>query len=408
MSLSFEDSLKQAISKENSQKLRSVSVASLSLNNDDEDIIPMAVAYSTYSNNTDNWILMNDKYSYYEDYSDDSVSIIDVDKDFTLAIDYKFLSDTSANGVLAQCFQSNGSNGFKLWYNNGVKFTWGTSSTSPTYDNSREMVVIRHKKGENNLTIYNSNLNSNESNMIELERTKSTIADSTLVLGCMKADDGAYENFAIGDINWCKIWYTDLGDTACKKLVEWIHENITLEVCGFKRYYLSDNSTQRCSFSLLATHLLDHAFMFNGTNTNAGGWASSYLNKLLNTRLYNAMPVQIKALLKKVVVSSSIGQQSTEINSSDCYIYVPAAIELSNEDSINIEPYIYEGSTISYMVSADMRKRAYINGNYEYYWTRSPNISYSSNYVYTVNDSGKLYGFTMPNTEYGVLIELSF
>lgn len=84
MSLSFEDSLKQAISKENSQKLRSVSVASLSLNNDDEDIIPMAVAYSTYSNNTDNWILMNDKYSYYEDYSDDSVSIIDEDKNITL------------------------------------------------------------------------------------------------------------------------------------------------------------------------------------------------------------------------------------------------------------------------------------------------------------------------------------
>lgn len=341
-------------------------------------------------------------------YVDTGVKLFDVDKDFVLAIDYNISSDTSANSVLAQCFQSNGSNGFKLWYNSGVKFTWGTSSTTPSSASSREMIVLRHKKGDYNLTIYNSNLNSTESTTVELERTKSTIADSTLVFGCMKADDGAYENYAIGDINWCKIWYMDLGETACKNLVEWLHETITLEMCGTKKYYLSENSSKRCSISLLATHLLDHTFVFNYSSTNVGGWESSALNRLLNTRFYNAMPTQIKLLLKKVVISSSIGSQSTEISSSDCYIYVPSIIELSNESSINIEPYIYEGSTISYMISNDMRKRAHIDGTYNYYWTRSPNISYSSGYIWQVNDAGKTYGFGTANSKYGVLIGISF
>ena len=339
---------------------------------------------------------------------DTGVKLFDEDKDFVLAIDYELSSESSANSVLAQCFQSNGSNGFKLWYNGGVKFTWGTSSVASSTVNSREMIVIRHKKGENNLTIYNSNLESAEFNVSELVRTKNTIADSTLVFGCMKADDGAYENFAIGDIHWCKIWYQDLGEKACENLVMWVHEKINLEVCGFKKYYLSDNPSKRCSFSLLATHLLEHNRSYNDESTNAGGWASSALNRYLNTRLYNSMPTQIKSLLKQVIVSSSIGSQSTEISSSNCYIAIPSAIEVSNESSINIEPYIYEGSTISYMTSNDMRKRAYIDGNYNYYWLRSPNIAYSNNYIYQVDADGKLYGFGTPKTKSGVLIEISF
>lgn len=341
-------------------------------------------------------------------YIDTGIKLFDEDKDFVVAIDYEFSSDNSTNNVLAQCFQSNGSNGFKLWYNNGVKFTWGTSSETPSSANSREMIVIRHIKGDNNITIYNSNLDADTYTTIKLERTKSTVTDSTLVFGCMKADDGAYENYAVGNIYWSKVWYSDLGEKACQELVGWVHEKIDFEVCGLKKYYLSENSSQRCSFSLLATNLLENNRVFNTTNTNAGGWAESNLNSFLNTRLYNSIPIQIKSLMKKVVVWSSIGSQSTEVSSSDCYITIPAVIEMSNDSSINIEPYIYEGSTISYMISNNVRKRAYRDGDYHSYWLRSPNVSYSNNYIYQVDENGALYGFGTPKTKTGVLIEISF
>lgn len=338
---------------------------------------------------------------------DTGIKLFDEDKDFVLAIDYEFLDGNVLNNVIAQCFQSNGSNGFKLWYNNGAKFSWGTSTTDAATANCREMIVIRHKKGDNNLTVYNSKLDTLNVEKVELPRNRETIANSTLVFGCAKADDGAFENNAIGDVNWCKIWYEDLGDAVCNKLASWTHEEINLEVCSKKKYYLSDNPSKRCSFSLLATHLLERQRSFNPNNTNVGGWANAELNKFLNARMYDALPTQMKSLIKRVNVSSSIGQGSNEVSTSACYIYVPAAIEMTNESMFNAEPYIYEGSTISYMISNDMRKRKYDNNTYANYWLRSPNASYA-NYVYQVDNNGAMYGFANAYNSAGVLIEISF
>jgi hypothetical protein len=337
---------------------------------------------------------------------DTDIKLFEEDKDFVLVIDYEFLSGNKINAVLAQCFQANGTNGFKLWYNNGVNFTWGTTSDNNVAAvNSREIIVIRHKKGDNNLIIYKSNLDGDSVLDTELVRTKITTGTGTLVFGCARADDGIYENHAIGNVNWAKIWYKDLGDDVCRNLAMWTHESITLEACGFRKYYLSDNTSKRCSFSLLASHLLGRTKKWNPTNTNAGGWASSTLNISLNTRLYNAMPTQIKELLKKVIVHSSVGKMSTELSSSDCYITIPAVIEV--DPTMSFEPYNSEGTSISYMNTNESRKRAFDGGDYNGYWLRSPNINYE-NYIYRIDENGQTQGITNATSSLGVLIEISF
>lgn len=347
-------------------------------------------------------------------YIDTGIQLFDEDKDFVFAIDYEFLDGNNANGVLAQCFQANGSNGFKLWYSSssdftGAKFTWGTTSDNVSSVNKREIIVVRHVKGNNNLTIYKSNLDGDSVLTTELTRTKSTTGTGTLVFGCARADDGIYENYGIGNINWAKVWYTDLGDDACKSLAEWTHESITLEACGFRKYYLTENTSKRCSFSLLASHLLGRTKKWNTSNVNTGGWANSTLNASLNNRLYNAMPTQIKALLKKVIVWSSVGQKSSELSSSDCYITIPAAIEVGSTDStINgKEPYTSEGVAISYLINQEARKRAFDGGDNFAYWTRSPNAEYE-NYIWRVEADGQMQGITNATTSLGVLIEISF
>ena len=358
----------------------------------------------------DSDLLISEK-SYFNgsNYVDTGIQLFDVDKDFVLAMDYEFLDGNSNNGVLAQCFQSNGSNGFKLQYNNGIKFTWGTTSDeSVSSVNKREMLVIRHVKGDNNLYVYKSNLDGDEVLSVELTRTKTTTGTGTLVFGCARADDGIYENYGIGNINWAKVWYADLGEDVCKNLAMWTHESITLEACGFRKYYLTDNTSKRCSFSLLASHLLSRTKKWNANNTNAGGWAESALNKSLNNRLYNAMPIQIKALMKKVIVWSSVGQNSSELSSSDCYITIPAVVEV--DSSYTSEPYNSEGTAISYMSTNDARKRAFDGGEYNAYWTRSP--AYSSNgwlnYICRVDEDGSVQQITNASTSLGVLIEISF
>lgn len=342
-------------------------------------------------------------------YVDTGIQLLDEDRDFVLAIDYEFLSGNKANAVLAQCFQANGANGFKLWYSNstdftGAKFTWGTTSDNVISINNREIIVIRHKKGDNNLTIYKSNLDGEEVLTVNLTRTKSTIGTGTLVFGCARADDGIYENYAIGNINWAKLWYADLGADVCKSLAMWTHESITLEACGFRKYYLTENTSKRCSFSLLASHLLGKTKKWNPSNTNTGGWANSALNKSLNTRLYNAMPTQIKSLLKQVIVYSSVGNQSSELSSSDCYITIPALVEV--DPTQTSEPYNSEGTSISYMNTNSSRKRAFDGGDYGEYWLRSPNVNYA-NYIWRVDTNGQTQGIDNASTKHGVLIEIS-
>lgn len=343
-------------------------------------------------------------------YIDTGIQLFNEDKDFVLAIDYEFMSGNTMNAVLAQCFQANGTNGFKLWYSaandfNGAKFTWGTSSDNVIGVNKREIIVIRHTKGSNNLMIYKSNLDGDNVISTELTRSKATNGTGTLVFGCARADDGIYESHAIGNINWAKVWYKDLGDDVCKSLALWTHENITLEACGFRKYYLSDNPSKRCSFSLLAAHLLGRTKKWNATNINTGGFAEADLNKSLNTRLYNAMPTQIRELLKKVIVYSSIGQMSTELSSSDCYITIPALVEV--DPTQTAEPYNSEGTAISYLNTNDSRKRAFDGGDYYAYWTRSPNAAYA-NYIWRVDENGATQGITSATTNNGVLIEISF
>jgi hypothetical protein len=377
----------------------------------DKDPYTIVVGNDVEYDDIDSELLISEKTHFNgSNHIDTGIQLFDEDKDFVLAIDYEFLSGNASNAVLAQCFQSNGTNGFKLWYGSasgftGARLTWGTTSDNIVGINKREIVVIRHKKGENNLTIYKSNLDGNDVQSVDLTRTKSTIGDCPLVFGCARADDGIYENHAIGNVNWAKVWFADLGDDVCKNLAMWTHESIALEACGFRKYYLSDNTSKRCSFSLLSSHLLGRTKAWNASNTNVGGWAESSLNKSLNERLYNAMPTQIKALLKKVIVYSSIGQMSSELSSSDCYITIPALIEV--DPTQTTEPYNSEGTSISYLSTNESRKRAFDGGDYNAYWLRSPNVGYA-NYIWRVETDGQTQGITNAQTALGVLIELSF
>ena len=377
----------------------------------DKDPYTIVVGNDVDYDDIESELLISEK-TYFDgsNYIDTGIKLFEEDSDFVLAIDYEFLAGNKSNAVLAQCFQANGTNGFKLWYGSDssfteAKLTWGTASDNVVSVNKREIIVIRHKKGDNNLTIYKSNLDGNEVLSAELTRTKSTVGTGTLVFGCARADDGIYENHAIGNINWAKIWFADLGEDTCKDLAMWTHESITLEACGFRKYYLSDNTSKRCSFSLLASHLLGRTKKWNASNSNAGGWADSALNKSLNERLYNAMPTQIRALLKKVIVYSSIGQMSTELSSSDCYITIPALIEV--DPTQTSEPYNSEGTSISYLSTNSSRKRAFDGRDYEEYWLRTPNVGYA-NYIWRVDENGQTQGITNATTSLGVLIELSF
>ena len=340
-----------------------------------------------------------------KNYIDTGVKLLDEDRDFVLAVDYRMQNSTPTNSVLMQCYESNGMNGFRLWMNSGCKVAWGTASSETFELGSREMLVLRHVKGENGLHIYSSNMFSDASGYQEIDRTRTTKTDATLVFGCSKADDGAYENYAIGSVYWAKVWYADLGEDACRELVSWVHSTMTFEMAGFKRYYLSGNASKRCAMTFLAAELLDKDMPMDNVQNNSGGWAKpATLNTYLNNRLYKAMPIGWRQLIQKVRVPGNIGGQSTEIAYANCYFYVPSVIEL--DSTVTNEPYIYEGSAIDFITTNDTRRRKTPDGTIAAYWTRSPNREYSG-YYNAVNTSGNIYGYYYPTDKNYVLVEFS-
>ena len=290
--------------------------------------------------------------------------------------------------------------------------TWGNSSITPSSSDNREMLVVRHKKGDNNLYVYVSNLSSNDIQMHTIAKDSKTQSDSaTLIFGAAKQDSGRIVNYGIGEINWCKIWYKDLGEDVCKQLVSWTHEKITLETSGFYRYQLYDDYTKESMMSLLATHLLSIKKQWNNSSSNAGGWANATLNGFLNNRFYNAIPYQIRALIKKVSVSSVIGNNSSEVSSSGCYINIPALYDVDDSPSNSVyKGEVYDANgTINFMTKPETRKRAFDGGNYNDYWLRSPAIgTWSTGYVWRIDVDGNAQQITTPSSYLGVLIELSF
>lgn len=338
-------------------------------------------------------------------YIDTNISLLETDRDWVLAVDYEWDTANVNNSVLMQCYQGDGSNGFKLWYSTAPKLSWGTNSTNSAGMSQRDMLVLRHLKDETQLRVYKGNLPVGNIDYSELKANRCTAKkNTTLVFGCSKADDGAYENYAKGKIYWCKVWYSDLGEDACRSLAGWTHETINLEMTGFKKYYLADGSGQRSNMTFLSSHLLSNTMAFSGASTNAGGWAASSLNVFLNTRFYEAIPVEWKQLIKQVKVTSTIGNKSHEVSTSNCYVYIPSVTEL--DVNMQYEPYSFEGEPIPYIVSAATRVRTFSDGTPGEYHTRSPHIEYDT-YIYSVTKDGILSGFNYGMYVYGVAIMLS-
>ena len=371
----------------------------------DKDSLSIELGHDYSYSDIEEHVLINEKTVFNgTNHVDTDLSLFEEDRDFVMAIDFMFDQNNSNNAVLAQCFQTNGMDGFRLWYQDNPKLTWGTASTAASALGKREIIVLRHVKGENGLHVYNSNLAGSEVAYVNLNRARATATNAPIVFGCSRADDGGYENYAVGTIYWSKVWFADLGETACKQLAAWTHENIPFEMMGFKRFYLSDNSSKRCSLTFLASTLLSRQMALSTLSTNEGGWAECTLNKVLNTRMFAAFPIVWQQIIKKVKVASSIGNMSTEISSSDCYLAIPSAYEL--DPSMTQEPYCYEGTPISWMTTNKSRACAYDGGNNATYWTRSPNVSYSS-YGFMVDENGSLYGYFYPYNEGGIRLMFS-
>ena len=342
---------------------------------------------------------------------DTGIDLISEDKSWVLAVDYK-LDSSSLTGTLFECYAGSSSTGFRVAYRNkSPQILWGASSTYGI-NSTRDMLVLRHVKGENTIHIYKGNLPATTIATTTLTATRASVETTqTLVFGG-SIDFGEVDNPIKATVYWAKVWMDDLGEANCQNLALWTHEQLKLEAAAFRYYYLSDE-TGRTNITWLASKALEEKAAINSSGSNDGGWAKASLNTFLNSRFYMAIPIEWRQLIKQTKVPSSAGSKSKEIVNSDCYIAIPAAIELSATDyNISGEPYTSEGGvtenpTISYMTTSAMRIRKLADGTAVDYYTRSPNADYA-NYYWYVDETGALTSYYSSSISRGIVVELSF
>lgn len=394
----------------------------VTLSNDTEldilDTFSFTMGYDVDYNDIEQQVIINEK-THFDGTNcvETGISLFDEDRDFVIAIDYKMNSDTASDGVLWQCYQNSNNNGIRLSKSgDNAVFSWGGFTANAASVDDREMIVLRHLKGTKTISVYNSRLQQQDIELVELENANHNTFSNELVFGCAKPNATTYRNYAVGDVYWCKVWYTDLGDATCKKLAGWTHEELSFELCSLSEYYLTYDPEEKdpmCNLALLATHLLDVKMKYNEKDTNAGGWASCDLNAYLNSRMYNALPVQIKAIVKQVDVQSTGGSKSTSLTKSGCYIFIPSAKEMNYQDQTYFP--IAEGTAISYITNDpdnnitvnNVRKRTHSDGTAGSYFLRSPNVEYN-NYVGRIEANGGIQSITQPTVENGILIMMAF
>jgi hypothetical protein len=281
--------------------------------------------------------------------------------DFTLAIEFEFTGTNTTGSTLVSCFEEDGNEGFRLRYTSNPDIQWGDKDTQAGQTNYKNIIALRHIKGSRDLKVYSFRTNhSSGSGMnagittVTLTRTRDTLVDSVLTFGGIRfLSDGGHDYYGTGWIHWCKIWYADLGDHVTKQLVSWLHEPLCMEYIGADRYRMSGLTSQKANASFVANNSLSRTMYIKQNGTNTGGWKESDMRTYLNNKVYEALPYNVIAALKQVKVISSAGGGSSEVTSSDDYLYLPAIREVYT--GYNNEPYISEGTLISWYTTSKSR-----------------------------------------------------
>ena len=272
---------------------------------------------------------------------------------FTLAIDFEYVG--TANGsTLISCYDDS-TDGFRLRYSSNPQIEWGGTPNQVGAITRRGICVLRHQAGSRRLFIYTYNLDqqSYQDNITTYEAIaqRDMVTDKPIILGGtmrVRSDGISYENLATGWIHWCKIWYQDLGNANAMELAAWPHETWRVEYySGGTRYHI-DNSIKYAKLPFIMNHQL--SMLHQVTSNTSGGWPNySIRDPFLSTRVFNAMPIGWRMIIKPLEIMSSNGDDTqTIVTSHGDKFFVPSLSEITGSTQ---EPYLNEGSLISWFDS---------------------------------------------------------
>ena len=353
------------------------------------DRILVRLGYDPSFDNVDDYESQEDiVFDGVDDYLDTGVQLLKdgIDAGWTVAIDFEFTTATN-NAVLMSLWQDDGYMGFKLRYNTsgtaGPTMVWGTSSYNSQQGLNREIMVLRHVPGSQQVYCYSSNTGNMTIGLTALTKAIDSQTNHKLILGCDQADDGTKSNYAAGIVHKLHVWYADLGNAECQKIVAWPRELICGETTGYGQFQLTSDNTKYTDADFMMAGELKRLHRMNATSTNADGYGATEMVDWLEDRVLPAFPKQWRSLIQEVKVPyvNRVSNNVGEVLTMNAQIFLPSLSDVSNQTS---EPWIYEGKLAPWFIDNAHRAKhqgAWRRENAQYFSQNTDPALLSSNNV---------------------------
>lgn len=181
----------------------------------------------------------------------------------------------------------------------------------------------------------------------------------------------------------------------------------TLQIWDFNHFDKSDGSG-KAGICFGMKNLMNAEQYMNSSKTNVGGWNSSYMKTTVMKNSYNSMQSDLKSYIKQVNTYANAGGRSTEASKgalSEDYVFIPGHVELFGSNAVAKQKQT-ESAQVQFPIFTDKASRVKSmsngSGSANYYWTRSAQYQYNSNF-YMVNEDGSN-NFTSASVTEGVCL----
>lgn len=189
--------------------------------------------------------------------------------------------------------------------------------------------------------------------------------------------------------NAASIW--NVGD---KKTVNINGANYQVQIIGFDHDTKTSGGKAGITFQLV--DCMKATAKMNSSNTNSGGWESCEMRSSTMATLLTKLPSALQNVIKAVNKLTSAGNGSATINTTSDKLFLLSEVEIFGYTKHSKSG---EGSQYAYYKAGNSKVKK-VSGSASYWWGRSPDGSYSTDFFCVHDDGGT--GSSGANNSLGV------
>lgn len=269
---------------------------------------------------------------------------LNVNEDWTICIDSESFNQSDSVVFSAMTPQR----GLQVYRTGSVKWITKTQSTptssvkntflNSSQNNYRNIVIVSHKANDLNISVTQSAFSGTSPvYTYGLQADTQITEDFTIRIGGANSLGGLTSIFD-GVVYSCKLYKTCFGESYCKELAQWIHDKVCFDIHSSVYYPISPDFSVRAGFTLIGSGSLFlplNQAVSSDSTAMLTHMFESRLYSWLNTRFYNAFPVQWRMIMVKPYVSHQFGTTIQNINTNN--IWLPSVNEIGSIDTYKDE-----------------------------------------------------------------------